>query len=101
MGDNTSADNQVVGKVPPVEANHTEDVFYYLSVGKGKVFRVQVSIEVCCEVGVEDERCDMLINFQEALSKTMVGMHQLTQKTHISEYHGTVWVEPQSPMEDA
>ena len=101
MGDNSSADNKMVGEVPPVAANHTEDVFYYVSTRKGKVFRVQISIEVCCEISLEDERCDMLINLQEALSKTMVGMHQLTQKTHISEYHGFIWVTPQSPMEDA
>lgn len=99
MGNNSGSDNEVVVQSVAVEANHTEDVHYYVSTGAGEVFRVQVSIEICCQVSFEDKRCDLLLELEEALSKTVVGMHKLTKKMHISEYHGTVWITPGEAVE--
>lgn len=99
MGDNSSTDNKVVVQSTAVEANHTEDVHYYVSTRTGEVFRVQVSIEICCQVSSEDKRCDLLLELEEALSKTVVGLHGLTKKMHISEYHGTVWATPGEALE--
>lgn len=99
MGDNSSTDNKVVVQGTAVEANHTEDVYYYVSTRKGEVLRCQISVEICCQVSREDERCDLMLELEEALSKTMVGMHKLTKKMHISEYHGTVWATPGEALE--
>jgi len=101
MGDNSGANNKVVGAFAAIEANHTEDVHYYVSTGKGQIFRVQVSVEVCCEVSLEDKRCDLLLELENALTQTVVGLHGLTKKTHISEYHGTVWFSHREPMEES
>lgn len=101
MGDNSGADNKVVGTCPPIEANHTEDVHYYMSTGKGQIFRVQISVEVCCEVSLEDKRCDLLLELENTLSQTVVGLYGLTKKAHISEYHGTVRFTNREPMEES
>lgn len=100
MGDNPETDNWVVEPRTPIEANHTEDMFYYLSVGKGEIFRVEISIEVCCENRFEDRRCDLIIELQEALSQTMVGRFGLTQKVHLSEYHGPLQFTYRGPLEE-
>lgn len=101
MGNHSEADNKVLVQRTPIAANHTEDVFYYMSVGKGEVFRCQISIEICCEVALEDRRCDLLVELQEALSKTMVGVFKLTKKAHIAEYHGTIRLEGREPLEES
>lgn len=90
LGNNSEADNQVVGQSFAIEANDTEDVWVFMSTGTGEIFSVKVSVEVCSEVSLEDRRADLLVDFEEALTKTMVGMYRLTKKMHLQEYKGTL-----------
>lgn len=89
MGNHPEADNEILVQGATVEANHTEDVFEFLSVGKGQVFSVKVSIEVHCEDKLEDARANMLIDFEDFLMQTMVGCYGLTAKSHKKEYKGS------------
>lgn len=101
MDNNAEADNEVVAESDPVKAVHTEDLYYYVSTGKGEIFRCEISVEICVEERLEDRRCDLIIDLEEAIAKTMVGMYGLTQKTHISEYHGTFWAPDRRFMEES
>lgn len=99
MGYNSEADNKVVGESPAVTATQTEDVWIYVPTSKSQIFGVKVSLEICSEERYEDRRCDLVIDVQEALLKTMVGMYRLTQKTHIQEYKGTLWLPNRAVVE--
>ena len=101
MGDNSTPDNEVVGKGFAITAHQYEDVWYYVSTGKGEIFGVKVSLEVCCEERYEDKRCDLLTDFEEALSKTVVGLYHLSKKMHTQEYKGTLRLTDRGIMEES
>lgn len=90
MGDNSEANNQVLGESFAIEANETEDILIFVSTGTGEVFGVKVSIQVCSQVSLEDRRCDLLTDLTEAVTQTMVGLYRLTKKMHSQEYKGTL-----------
>lgn len=90
MGNNSEANNQVLGEGFAIEANETEDVYIFVSTRTGEVFGVKVSIQVCSEVALEDQRCDMLIDLEEAITQTVVGNYRLTKKFHQKEYLGSL-----------
>lgn len=89
----------MVGKSFAIEANDTEDVFVFMSTGTGEVFGVKVSVQICSQIELEDRRCDLLTDFEDALVKTMVGLYGLTKKMHIQEYKGTLWLSPDGVVE--
>ena len=99
MGNNSENGDKVLVQGLGVEANNTEDVWNYVPTSEGEIFGVKVSIEVCCQVSLEDRRCDLLRDFEEALFKTMVGYYGLTPRLHITEYKGTLWLADPNSME--
>lgn len=90
MGNNSEADRPLLAEGASVEATHTEDVFLFVPAGTGEALRVKVSIEVHCEDKLEDVRCNMLIDLEEAINQTVVGRYRLLKKRHQKEYKGTV-----------
>jgi len=99
MGDNTETNNQVLGEGFAIEANDTEDVLIFMPTSESQILGVKVSIEVCCEIALEDKRCDMLIDLTEAITQTMVGRYKLFKKAHMQEYKGTLRLTDRGVME--
>lgn len=90
MVNSAEAIHEVLVSRTPVETNHTEDVFIFVPDGTGEKISVKVSVEICGEKSYEDLQCDIGIELEETVTKTMVGHHGFLKAFRSSEHKGNI-----------